>query len=249
MPQPPSTNTADPTNMWQTIGQAYCISLVTRQDRTNQAVLQFKRVGLENHIHIQRFTADPTNSERGIYQSHQSCLHLGLQDNARTIAVFEDDITFRAFSPKRLEQIIHFLDSETQWDVLFLGCFVKSSWGTQHPGIRGIRYQCTAHGYIMSPDFARRIAALPWEGKAYDDVLRDLPDTRYFALYPAIAYQSDSPSDNAKTRKIDRMRRLMGGMARLQRLNEYSRRHLPGIIAGHVISILILTLLAWWLLR
>ena len=76
-----------------------------------------------------------------------------------------------------------------------------------------------------------------------------MPGTRYFALYPAIAYQSDSPSDNAKTRRLDRTRRLLGGMARLQRLNEYSRRHLPGIIVGHVLSIIALALLAWWLVR
>lgn len=236
--------------LWQQLGQTYCISLVGRDDRKTRALAEFEHVGLGAQVHFHLASPHPSNSEEGIYESHLACLRNGIEAIATAdvtpagVIVFEDDIFFARFSDAHLANVVHFTKDNHDWDIIFLGGFVKSSHATRWRGIRRIRYQCTAHAYLISPAFAQRLAHLPWAGKAYDDVLRDLPDTRYFALYPAIGFQSDSPSDNCKTPVIDRVRRMLGGMARLQRFNEFIHRHMTLLVVGHVVVLGALMVLA-----
>lgn len=244
--------------LWQQLGHAFCITLNGRDDRKDHALHEFKRVGLGDHIQFHHAERHPQNSEQGIYESHLACLQKGLaltttaanasdSTNSKPIIVFEDDIFFQRFSAEHLAQAAAFVQGKHDWDVLFLGGFVKASHATRWRGIRKIRYQCTAHAYVISPAFAQQMLSEPWQGKAYDDVLRDHALGRYFALYPAIGYQSDSPSDNRQTPIIDRVRRLLGGMARLQRMNELVHRHMTLLVMGHVVVLAALIVLAMWM--
>jgi len=69
-----------------------------------------------------------------------------------------------------------------------------------------------------------------------------MKDLKVYAAYPAFAFQHDVASDNDKMSAIHRFRRFVGNQ-RLQKLNEFSRRHVVGLIASHVAAVLIVLLI------
>jgi GR25 family glycosyltransferase involved in LPS biosynthesis len=235
-------STTSPPAAWDAIDAIFCITLADRPDRRRAAEAQFAKAGLASRVQFHTATRHPTNSEQGIFESHLACLRQGLAANARTILVFEDDVLLTPAAPATFSRAAPFL-AANPWDILFLGCFVKSSRSTPNPVVRTIRYRAAAHAYLVNRPFAERLVSSPWQNTAYDDFIRSLPNLRALTLYPAIAFQSNSPSDNRKTPNIDRFRRLLGGIARLQRLTEWSHRHAPAILLSHIAAILLLLLL------
>jgi hypothetical protein len=239
--------TADPQSPpspWNALDRLYCITLADRPDRRRHAETQFARVGLAGRVEFVVVQRHPTNSEQGIYESHLRCLNQGLAAGARTIAVFEDDVLFDRFSPPSLADAIAFLNAGTPWDVFFLGCFARSSRKTPHPSVLHIRFQCAAHAYVVSRPFAETLVKIPWQGVAYDDFIRSFNSPRLYALYPAIAFQSNIASDNARRDWKVRISDALAGFRRLQLLNEFRHRHITAIVIGHVVIILLLILLA-----
>jgi GR25 family glycosyltransferase involved in LPS biosynthesis len=228
---------------WDAFDRLYCITLSDRPDRRRSAEEQFARVGLAGRVEFLVATRHPANSEQGIYESHMHCLRQGLAAGARTIAVFEDDILFDRFSPETLADATSFLRAHPAWDVLFLGCFAKSSRKTSHRSILQIRYQCAAHAYIIHRPFAESLVQTPWQGVAFDDFLRAQPAPRYYLLYPSFCFQSNSPSDNAQTKRLDRIRRLFGGFQKVQRWNEFRHYHMRALILYNAAGLLLLLLL------
>ena len=180
----------------------------------------------------------PTDSEQGIFASHMSCLRAGLAAGAQTIGVFEDDIIFRRFSTRRLDDAAKFMRSETPWNVLFLGCFVFASRKTAFRSVLKVRYQCSAHAYVVTRRFAQQLVDTPWSGMAFDDMVRSLVGEQAYVLYPSFAFQSDAATDNQKMIRADRIRRWLGGCRVLQGWNEFSHHHVMGLIIGHVLFVL-----------
>ena len=109
--------------------------------------------------------------------------------------------------------------------------------------MRAIGYRSLTHAYVMHEHFAREVVAMPWEQEAYDAMLRRL-GRRYFVLYPSFAFQSNSPTDNIRYLKLDRFRRLSGGLCRIQRMNECFYRNKGLIVMLHLIGVLMLAALA-----
>ena len=227
---------------WRAFDRIYCISLVEREDRRSRAQSRFQGVGLDGQVEFKLVDRHPLDSEQGIYESHMACLRDGLAHGAGRILVFEDDILFKRLASRTLEHAANFVRDSDEWDVLFLGCFVRSSATTDHPSILRIRYQCCAHAYVMNRPFAEQFVQTPWRGVPYDDALRAFAGTRFFAVYPGIAYQDDSSSDNWKTPGIDRTRRFLGGLHRLQRWNEWSHRHMTALVLSHAAAIALIIL-------
>lgn len=232
---------------WRFFDRIYCISLADRPDRAAEARRQFQRVGLIDHVEFVLVHKHPTHSEQGIFESHQLCLQRGLDAGARTILIFEDDILFDRFNPKTLNQFTRFLRENQAWQMTCLGCFVSASQPTGYPSVRKIRYKCTTHAMAVRRAFAERLAGLHWVGRAYDDVIRDLAEEQTFAVYPSFAFQSDSSTSNDKLRRLDRVRRLFGGLQRLQKWNEFMHSHKAAIILGHLVMIAALIGVVWWL--
>ena len=104
-----------------------------------------------------------------------------------------------------------------------------------------------SHAYLVNAALAGQIVQTPWQGIAYDAFLRDCT-RHHFALYPSIAFQSNSPTDNDRQRTIDMIRRLFGGLRIIQLVNERYHRYPIIIIAAHVLIISALILL-WTLIR
>ncbi|MBU1904815.1 MAG: glycosyltransferase, partial [Proteobacteria bacterium] len=74
----------------------------------------------------------------------------------------------------------------------------------------------------------------------FDDMLRDLKDAHFYAVYPSFAFQGNSRSDNQRYLALDRFRRLCGGLRRLQKMNEIYHHNKTIIIGIHILFILIL---------
>jgi len=230
---------------WSSFDRAYCISLTDRADRRATASRQFAAIGLKHvEFHLVERQVDATKS---IYEAHLACLKKGLAAGAKRFLVFEDDVIFARFSPAILTHIVNFTGSSPDWRILFLGCMVKMSSPSAYPAIRHIAFQALTQGYAISEEFAAAILRdHPWHGKPYDDFLRDLPQKGFYVLYPAIAFQSNSPSDNKPYLALDFLRRALGGLARLQKLNEFFHCHRRLIVLAHVLALALIVVFFWW---
>jgi hypothetical protein len=236
---PPDPPADDP---WDVFDRIYCISLSERADRQREARAQFDRVGLSHRVEFLLVSKHPADPEEGIFTSHRECLRRGLDAGAETILVFEDDILFDRFSGEALRNAAAFMAAEPGWDILFMGCLVKGIQKTPYPSVVKIRYRCSAHAYAVRRRLAEVLAKRHWEGMAWDDLLREASAGRAYALSPAIAFQSDSPTDNDALRGLDRFRRLCGGIRRVQKLNEWYHRHKTAVIAAHLLAVTALLL-------
>ena len=233
--------------IWQRIDRIYCITLKDRGDRQASAKAQFARVGLDGQVDFFLAERHPNNCEQGIFESHLACLAMGLEAGARHILVFEDDVIFGPIDYRRFQAGIDFFMQQTDQAMFFLGCLVGKSRPTHAPGVRKVRYRCLSHAYLVNAALAGQIVQTPWQGIAYDAFLRDCT-RHHFALYPSIAFQSNSPTDNDRQRTLDMIRRLFGGLRIIQLVNERYHRYPIIIIAAHVLIISALILL-WTLIR
>ncbi len=225
---------------WDFFDKIYCISLIERPDRRQDALAQFARVGLAERVEFVIVPRHPTDCEQGIYESHMRCMTQGLQAGAEHILIFEDDIEFERFSPHILRNCVAFMRSHPEWHMFFLGCMVKSSRPTVNPSVVRIRYRSLTQSYAVNHRFARQLTQHPWRGVAYDEFLNKLDDACTYAVYPSFAFQSNSPSDNLRYLPLDRWRRMLGGLRRLQKNNEFYHRYRKFIIAAHALALLLL---------
>jgi GR25 family glycosyltransferase involved in LPS biosynthesis len=225
-------------NYWEYFDKFYCISLNERADRREDAKTQFAKIGLLDKVEFVIVEKHPHNSEQGIFESHISCIKKGILAGANNIVVFEDDILFDRFRPTVLKNCVDFLSTNPQWNVLFFGCLVSSSKKTDNKSVLKVKYRSLAHAYALNQNFAKSLIKIHWEGKAFDAVLQNLMDTIYL-IYPSFAFQGNSRSDNSRFSRLDKFRRLCGGLKRIQKWNEFYHRHKIIIIALHIIVILL----------
>ena len=118
---------------------------------------------------------------------------------------------------------------------------------TTNPFIQKVRYQSLAHAYALNRPYAEILAYQPWKGIIIDTLFRPLTDHVY-AVYPMFSFQNDFSSDNDKKYKgLERFRRLLGGLERIQKANEFYQRHKFSVIAIH--GVIILSILIFLLAR
>ena len=237
--------TSTPTaGLWGFIDRVYCINLSTRPDRKRSAQAELDRVGLGDRVEWMTVQKHPTDTEQGIYEAHLACLRAGLDAGAQTILVFEDDLILPGFVSENLRHATEFMRSDAQWKALFLGGFIDKARRTATPSVLKVNYRCSAHAYVVHRRLAEKLINQPWSGQAYDVVLRDVAGNETYAVYPAFACPSSSPTDNDKRPGIDRARRLFGGQRIQQRWNELSTLHFRTLVVIHVILVLAMVLFA-----
>jgi hypothetical protein len=122
---------------------------------------------------------------------------------------------------------------------------VARSQPTLSPGILKVDYRALTHAYAIESSLAEELVIRKWHRKPFDVVLAEVPEDK-FALYPSFAFQSNSPSDNERLKKMERIRLLFGGLGFIQKMNERYHRHKVVIIAGHLFM---LAALLWLYLR
>jgi len=201
-------------------------------------------VGLGGRVDFFLAHRHPENCEQGIFESHQVCLRMGLEADARHMLMFEDDVIFGRIDARRLSAGIDFFMARAECPLLFLGSLVSRSRPTDSTAVRRVRYHCLSHAYLIEAALARQIVETPWRNLPYDGVLRECTD-RHFALYPSIAFQSNSPTDNTRHRTLDSIRRLLGGLRVIQMVNERYHRFRVAIIVAHL---LVAAALILWIL-
>jgi len=229
------------TKYWDYFDKIYCISLNEREDRRAAAKIQFSNVGLLDKVEFVIVKKHPHNCEQGIFESHMACIKKGIQANANNIVIFEDDILFERFNPTSLKNCIDFLSSNPHWNILFFGCLVSGSERTENKSVLKIKYSTLAHAYVLNRKFAQSLIKIPWQEIAYDDMLRNLVDG-FYAIYPSFSFQSNYRSDNERYVRLDKFRRLCGGLWRIQKLNEFYHRHRIIVIALHIIVIFLIVM-------
>jgi GR25 family glycosyltransferase involved in LPS biosynthesis len=231
-------NTETSANYWEYFDKFYCISLDERADRREDAKIQFAKIGLLDKIEFVIVKKHTHNNEQGIFESHMSCIKKGILAGANNMVVFEDDILFERFSPTVLKNCVDFLSTNPHWNVLFFGCLVSSSKKTDNKSVLKVKYRSLAHAYALNHNFAKSLIKIHWQGKAFDAILQNLTDTFYLS-YPSFAFQGNSRSDNSRFARLDKFRRLCGGLKRIQKWNEFYHRHKIIVIALHIIMILL----------
>jgi GR25 family glycosyltransferase involved in LPS biosynthesis len=231
-------------NCWDALDKIYCISLEHRTDRRRLSKIEFGRVGLLDRVEYVKVRQHARNSEEGIFESHMRCFQMGLAAGARRIAIFEDDVVFGGFDPRRVNKGMQFMDGLDHWEMMFLGCLVSRSRPTASTDVRRVRYRCLTHAYVVNRPFAEKLVKIQWSGKPIDAIFHDLLRHGY-AIYPSVAFQSNASSDNWRLKVLDRVRRLCGGLRFIQKMNERYHRHFKTILLAHLLAALAL---AGWLL-
>lgn len=229
---------------WAFFDKIYCISLTSRPDRKKQAIKEFAAVGLLPRVEFVIVEKHPVNQEKGIFDSHMTCLKMGIKENARCILVFEDDVFFQRFDGTVLRSACSSLDSDRTWNAFFLGCITDGSKKNAKQNLAHITYRCLAHAYALNVDFAKHIVQQDWDGIPFDELLRR-HSNGFYALYPMCAFQGLAGSDN-QTVVIDRLRRIFGGLPFIQRANEfYQNRKTVLFVVSFVVVMALVTLLAF----
>lgn len=239
-----SMNPPDP---WKFFDVIYCISVDNRIDRRELVKRQFAAVGLLKRVEFVLVTRHPDNREKGIFESHLICLKKGLAAGAKTILIFEDDVFFRHFDPFVLSAACQHLASMQNWSGLFLGCITNGSRRTSVHSLARVQYRCLTHAYALSASAASRVIRAEWGGIPYDGMLRRSRE-EFFAIYPLCAYQGHSASDN-QTVAIDRIRRVLGGLPFIQKMNEIYQNFKILILAAHLAVLIVLAAyvrVRWW---
>jgi len=226
---------------WTFFDSIYCISVDDRIDRREQVKKQFADVGLLGRVEFVIVTRHPQNREKGIFESHMLCLRKGLEAGSQHILVFEDDVHFRDFDPGVLSEACLHLDRLENWNTLFLGGITSMSSKTGVSSLVRIKYRCLAHAYVLNAPFARRIVQEEWTDIPFDELLRR-NNADFFAIYPMCAFQGLFESDN-QTVVIDKVRRVFGGLAFIQKMNEMCQNHKALFLVVHLIVVFSISLL------
>ncbi len=227
---------------WHGVDKIYCISLVSRTDRQADARAQFAAVGLAERVEFVLVDKHPTDCEQGIYESHLLCLGKGLEAGAERMLVFEDDVVFDRFTPEILARCMDFIRTHNRWNLLLLGCMVRHSRRTAYPSILQVGFRSLTHAMLVHRRFAEFLVRHPWQSVAYDDFLKDLKDDQTYAVYPSIAFQSSSRSDNERYLPLDRLRRFCGGLRAIQKRNEFYHHNRLMVIGAHALAVALLLL-------
>ncbi len=233
------------TNYWRYFDKIYCISLDERSDRHEEAKIQFSKIGLLEYVEFFIVKKHPHDSEEGIFESHIACIKKGLAAGAGNVVIFEDDVLFDRFSPETLKQYIDFMKVSTDWKAFFFGCLVSGSSRTLNEGVLNIKYRSLTHAYVLNRGFGELLVKTPWRKMAIDTELKSYKDG-FYAAFPSFAFQSNSPTGNNKYLRLEKIRRLCGGLQHIQKRNELFHRYRSMFIALHILSIL---LILFWFFR
>jgi glycosyl transferase family 25 len=189
---------------WSFIDGAYCISLNTREDRVALATAQFHKVGLCRRVLFFRPDRHPTKGIIGSWESHRAVAIRALEQGQERALVFEDDVVFdRPVRPESLRAIARAMDRlPSDWMIFFLGHWPVRAYFVRRNVLR--TWSGCAHAYIASRRLQQWLRDHPWTkhgvaknplvGRALDAAFARLPAA--YALFPMIATQSASPSDN-----------------------------------------------------
>jgi GR25 family glycosyltransferase involved in LPS biosynthesis len=200
---------------WSFLDAAYCISLKTREDRFAQAAEEFHKVGLCRRVTFYRSDKHPTNGFIGGWAAHRAVAMDALERGCARTLICEDDVLFtRKIRPATLRAIERALNAlPADWTIFFLGHWPLAAYFVRHNVLR--TSSGCSHAYIASPRLLRWLRDHPWgspgvefsriAGKGVDSAYARLPAA--YALFPMLAIQRVSKSDNFEDPSIRKKKR------------------------------------------
>jgi len=189
---------------WSFLDSAYCISLKSRDDRATNVAKEFHRVGLCQKVIFYRPLKHPIKGIIGSWESHRAVGMHALQLGSEKTLIMEDDVSFTGhLRPTKMRSIARAINNlPRNWTIFFLGHWPVWAYPVRFNVLR--TGSACAHAYIASPRLLQWLEVHPWGapgvdklrlvGKALDSAYAKLPGT--YALFPMIATQSVSKSDN-----------------------------------------------------
>ncbi len=193
---------------WSFLDAVYCISLKSRIDRVDRVADELHRVGLCRRVVFYRPEKHPVKGTIGSWESHRAVAALAQERGARTTLILEDDVQFvRGLSPRRVRGIGRTLQRlPTDWAIFYLGHWPLWSYFVEANVLRTA--SACAHAYVASPRLLawlcehphssrERLPMFTLAGHQLDAAFARLPGS--YALFPMIATQSVSVSDNFVT--------------------------------------------------
>ena len=167
---------------WSFVGNVYCISLKTRNDRVERVSKEFHRTGLCQHVIFYRPEKHPKKGIIGSWESHRAVAMDALNRNLETALVFEDDVLFlRKITSALLAQVASTMRAlPANWHIYYLGHWPVEAWFIRSNLLR-TRSAC-AHAYIISQHTMRWLRDHPYgtPGIAMTKII-GRPWTRRFA--------------------------------------------------------------------
>ena len=118
----------------------YCINLKERKNKKNYIKKHFKKFGISNYNFF--FAEKHKNPIRGCLESHLSVIKLAIQNNYKSVLIFEDDV-------KLLNNLEVLENVPSDWDMLYLGGTVHRIINRDNPN--WTKVCCwTTHAYIIN---------------------------------------------------------------------------------------------------
>jgi GR25 family glycosyltransferase involved in LPS biosynthesis len=225
---------------WSFLDGVYCISLKSREDRALTVAAQFHKVGLCRQLLFYRPLRFPGRGYIGSWGSHRAVTEHARARGCNTTLIFEDDVQFvRRLTPRSVRAIGRAIERlPPDWMIFYLGHWPLWAYFVRANVLR--TSSGCAHAYIVSPRLMRWLHEHPWGtpgiekrrliGKALDSAYARLPGT--YALFPMIATQSVSKSDNftLSHKKNTKLRHLVTHSRHREWLLSNSMRPLEAIV-------------------
>jgi len=177
--------TSDPFRFFDVI---YCINLDSRPERWEQAMGEFARLGIADRVErVAGVThADP---REGCRLSHLECVRRAAAAGAQIALIFEDDVVFPNFSPKRLARSLERLRTIPDWDLFYLGGLVMT-YPTEWTAELFRASLAQTHAYAIH---CRAFAAVEGSSAPFD--LWCAQALKAYCARPLLAWQGEGASD------------------------------------------------------
>lgn len=128
----------------------YCINLDERPDRWEQALTQFKKVGIKN---VERFSA--VKHEKGAIgcrESHLNIIQKSKEEKLNNVLIFEDDVLFIEENIPLITKTLEDL-KKVDWDLFYLGATIDPNVGFMNKitdNLFKTNFAYTTHAYAIN---------------------------------------------------------------------------------------------------
>lgn len=181
--------------LWEFLDGIYCINLLSRNDRYENARRVFRELRVPN-VKFLRVDKHPEGGTKGCFESHVRVAKEALDRGCRNVLIFEDDIRPNKITKERLKEVENFIRQRDDWDLFYLGlCPHFLSVSRKVIGYKNIfrlKNLC-AHAYILNRPYMKKISKMEYDGTAVDSVYDQNHNS--YGLYPSLFYQENFLGD------------------------------------------------------
>jgi hypothetical protein len=180
-------------DLWKEFGVIRCIHMPSRKDR--RAIVDKAVYNLRIPLTFYNPTPHPDGPIRGCYESHLAVMREAIAAGKDTCLIFEDDFEESNFSWEKLDEVCRFSRNNTEWDIIYLGCFPDvlnhgQSWF--HGNMFRVRATQT-HAYVVHKRFMLKAVEDEFCGMPIDEYFK--AKASCFAILPSLFMQASTSSD------------------------------------------------------